>query len=210
MKKFYFLFLFALIASISNLYAAEKTVTYTFTSKTWEAAEGNWNPLKEGNSKEDRGVAVTSAVSGASAESPSGFSKITSVNMVWSTSKKGVGTINMYISGEKVGSETVGKSMSNKNFSVATDPSNTSGVVKFDVKCTAGTIYIKSISITYEEAETKCATPTINLTADATYTDVQDLVITSTTEGAQIEYKIEGDKLTAPITGKQASSATVQ
>ena len=113
------------------------------------------------------------------------------------------------ISGEKVGSETVGKSMSNKNFSVATDPSNTSGVVKFDVKCTAGTIYIKSISITYEEAETKCATPTFNLTADATYTDVQDLVITSTTEGAQIEYKIEGDKLTAPITGKQASPATV-
>ena len=67
-----------------------------------------------------------------------------------------------------------------------------------------------SISITYEEvAETKCATPTFNLTADATYTDVQDLVITSTTEGAQIEYKIEGDKLTAPITGKQASPATV-
>ena len=38
MKKFYFLFLFALIASIGNLYAVEKTVTYTFTSKTWEAA----------------------------------------------------------------------------------------------------------------------------------------------------------------------------
>ena len=34
-------------------------------------------------------------------------------------------------------------------------------------------------------------------------------MITSTTEGAQIEYKIEGDKLTAPITGKQASPATV-
>ena len=71
-------------------------------------------------------------------------------------------------------------------------------------------VSLYSISITYEEvAETKCATPTFNLTADATYTDVQDLVITSTTEGAQIEYKIEGDKLTAPITGKQASPATV-
>lgn len=210
MKKIYFLFLFALIASISNLYATEKTVTYTFTSKTWEAAEGNWNSLKNGDSKEARGVAVTNAVSGASAESPSGFSKITSVNMVWSTSGKGVGTINMYISDNKVGSKTVGKSMSNQKFSVVTDPSTTSGVVKFDVKCTKGTIYIKSISITYEEGvETKCATPTFNLTADATYTDVQDLVITSTTEGAQIEYKIEGDKLTAPITGKQASPATV-
>lgn len=30
MKKFYFLFLFALIASIGNLYAAEKTVTWNF------------------------------------------------------------------------------------------------------------------------------------------------------------------------------------
>lgn len=209
MKKFYFLFLFALIASIGNLYAVEKTVTYTFTSKTWGAAEGNWNSLKGGDSKETRGVAVTKAVSGASAESPSGFSKITSVNMVWSTSGKGAGTINMYISDNKVGSKTVGKSMSNQKFSVVTDPSNTSGVVKFDVKCTAGTIYIKSISITYEFAETQCATPTFNLTADATYTDAQDLVITSTTEGAQIEYTITGDKLTTPITGTEASPATI-
>lgn len=189
MKKFYFLFLFALIASIGNLYAAEKTVTYTFTSKTWEAAEGNWNPLKEGNSKEDRGVAVTKAVSGASAESPSGFSKITSVNMVWSTSGKGAGTINMYISDNKVGSKTVGNSMSNKNFSVATDPSNTSGVVKFDVKCTAGTIYIKSISITYEEgAETQCATPTF--TPAAGYLKLGNAItFTSATADAEVYYQ---------------------
>ena len=32
MKKIYFLFLFALIASISNLYAAEKTVTFDFST----------------------------------------------------------------------------------------------------------------------------------------------------------------------------------
>ncbi len=38
---------------------------------------------------------------------------------------------------------------------------------------------------------------------------MQDLVITSATEGAQIEYAITGDKLTAPITGKQASPATI-
>lgn len=33
MKKFYFLFLFALIASIGNLYAAEKTVTWNFAGR---------------------------------------------------------------------------------------------------------------------------------------------------------------------------------
>lgn len=189
MKKFYFLFLFALIASIGNLYAAEKTVTYTFTSKTWEAAEGNWNSLKNGDSKEARGVAVTNAVSGASAESPSGFSKITSVNMVWSTSGKGVGTINMYISDNKVGSKTVGKSMSNQKFSVVTDPSTTSGVVKFDVKCTKGTIYIKSISITYEEgAETQCATPTF--TPAAGYLKLGNAItFTSATADAEVYYQ---------------------
>lgn len=203
MKKFYFLFLFALIASIGNLYAAEKTVTYTFTSKTWAAAEGNWNSLKEGDTKVTRGVAVTKAVSGASAESPSGFSKITSVNMVWSTSGKGAGTINMYISDNKVGSKTVGKSMSNQKFSVVTDPSNTSGVVKFDVTCTAGTIYIKSISITYEEgAETKCATPTF--TPAAGYLKLGNAItFTSATVDAEVyyQYSYNGGEYTSFVKG---------
>lgn len=203
MKKFYFLFLFALIASIGNLYAAEKTVTYTFTSKTWAAAEGNWNSLKEGDSKVTRGVAVTKAVSGASAESPSGFSKITSVNMVWSTSGKGAGTINMYISDNKVGSKTVGKSMSNQKFSVVTDPSKTSGVVKFDVTCTAGTIYIKSISITYEEgAETKCATPTF--TPAAGYLKLGNAItFTSATVDAEVyyQYSYNGGEYTSFVKG---------
>lgn len=207
MKKIYFLFLFALIASISNLYATEKTVTYTFTSKTWEAAEGNWNSLKNGDSKEARGVAVTNAVSGASAESPSGFSKITSVNMVWSTSGKGVGTINMYISDNKVGSKTVGKSMSNQKFSVVTDPSTTSGVVKFDVKCTKGTIYIKSISITYEEGvETKCATPTI--TPNGGDVKVGDKITFATkTEGATLSYSTDGGQTWTP--GSEYTATTV-
>lgn len=207
MKKFYFLFLFALIASIGNLYAAEKTVTYTFTSKTWAAAEGNWNSLKEGDSKVTRGVAVTKAVSGASAESPSGFSKITSVNMVWSTSGKGAGTINMYISDNKVGSKTVGKSMSNQKFSVVTDPSNTSGVVKFDVTCTAGTIYIKSISITYEEgAETKCATPTI--TPNGGDVNVGDKITFATkTDGATLSYSTDEGKNWTP--GSEYTATTV-
>lgn len=106
---------------------------------------------------------------------------------------------------------------------VSTTPTNNSGVWTADFTVTEGvtslTFKVTNAStkngryddfkLVGYEAETKCAKPTFNLTADATYTDVQDLVITSTTEGAQIEYKIEGDKLTAPITGKQASPATV-
>lgn len=74
----------------------------------------------------------------------------------------------------------------------------------------ANQVRAKTIEVTYDApVETKCAKPTFNLTADATYTDAQDLVITSTTEGAQIEYTITGDKLTTPITGTEASPATI-
>ena len=146
---------------------------------------------------------------GAAAKSPKQFTKIASVKVVWGTSSNGEGSIDLYIENEKIGSQTVSTKATDKVFEVA-NPSTKDGYVRFAVNCRTSTIYIKSISITYEEvAETKCAKPTFNLTADAIYTDAQTLVITSTTEGAQIEYKIEGDKLTAPITGKQASPATV-
>lgn len=61
MKKFYFLFLFALIASIGNLYAAEVTVTSTFKDKdlTVGVGEPGWVASITANSFEsnnNRGV----------------------------------------------------------------------------------------------------------------------------------------------------------
>lgn len=214
MKKFYFLFLFALIASISNLYAAEKTVTSTFKDNDLNVGVGEpeWvasiaaNTFETSGSK--RGVQFGAAKGAFTLTTKVSFSKVKKVSVLLS-SNENVNTVSL-----KVGDTSVGSVVSiekKNNYSVewtAESPQN--GIVELSFNDKKRSIYIKSISITYEEvAETKCATPTFNLTADATYTDVQDLVITSTTEGAQIEYKIEGDKLTAPITGKQASPATV-
>lgn len=208
MKKFYFLFLFALIASISNLYAAEKTVTYQFTSEKWEAAEGNWTSIVPADAKYNAGPCASNPKNHPSAESPITYTNIKKIDVAWKTTKTVSGSIDVYVGSEKITTISCEK---NKNLTTSISPTTTkSGKVKFVMTTTGANLYLKSIAITYEEvAETKCATPTFNLTADATYTDVQDLVITSTTEGAQIEYKIEGDKLTAPITGKQASPATV-
>lgn len=207
MKKFYFLFLFALIASISNLYAAEKTVTYEFTSKTWEAAEGNWTSIVPADAKYKAGPCASNPKNHPSAESPSHYANIKKIDVAWKTTSI-TGTIDVYVGSEKITTISCEK---NKNLTTPISLTTTkSGKVKFVMTTTGANLYLKSIAITYEEvAETKCATPTFNLTADATYTDVQDLVITSTTEGAQIEYAITGDKLTAPITGKQASPATI-
>lgn len=208
MKKFYFLFLFALIASISNLYAAEKTVTYQFTSEKWEAAEGNWTSIVPADAKYNAGPCASNPKNHPSAESPITYTNIKKIDVAWKTTKTVSGSIDVYVGSEKI---TTISCEENKNLTTSISPTTTkSGKVKFVMTTTGANLYLKSIAITYEEvAETKCATPTFNLTTDATYTDVQDLVITSTTEGAQIEYKIEGDKLTAPITGKQASPATV-
>lgn len=208
MKKFYFLFLFALIASISNLYAAEKTVTYQFTSEKWEAAEGNWTSIVPADAKYNAGPCASNPKNHPSAESPITYTNIKKIDVAWKTTKTVSGSIDVYVGSEKITTISCEK---NKNLTTSISPTTTkSGKVKFVMTTTGANLYLKSIAITYEEvAETKCATPTFNLTANATYTDVQDLVITSTTEGAWIEYKIEGDKLTAPITGKQASPATV-
>lgn len=213
MKKFYFLFLFALIASIGNLYAAEKTVTSTFKDKdlTVGVGEPGWVASITANSFEsnnnNRGVQFGAAKGAFTLKTSESFSQVKKVSVILSTNEK-VNTVSLKVGGTSVdGMKTLSKSNNYAvNWSVV---SPQDGIIEFSFNDKKGSIYIKSISITYEFAETQCATPTFNLKADETYTDVQDLVITSTTEGAQIEYTITGDKLTTPITGTEASPATI-
>ena len=233
MKKFYFLFLFALIASISNLYAAEKTVTWNFAgrksgtgaTKSCElkvqsgSASGTWKITASKNFSAQTGRGSTSVTLGSKNDPctdakleltnspiPEG-AQIKKVSITANTNNAKGATFGLQIGG--VSSETTLTFDKTKTTQEFTE-SKVGNVVLVINTLNQSNVSLYSISITYEEvAETKCAKPTFNLTADATYTDVQDLVITSTTEGAQIEYKIEGDKLTAPITGKQASPATV-
>ena len=233
MKKFYFLFLFALIASISNLYAAEKTVTWNFagrksgTGATTScelkvqsgSASGTWKITASKNFSAQTGRGSTSVTLGSKNDPctdakleltnspiPEG-AQIKKVSITANTNNAKGATFGLQIGG--VSSETTLTFDKTKTTQEFTE-SKVGNVVLVINTLNQSNVSLYSISITYEEvAETKCAKPTFNLTADATYTDVQDLVITSTTEGAQIEYKIEGDKLTAPITCKQASPATV-
>lgn len=212
MKKFYFLFLFALIASIGNLYAAEKTVTSTFEDKNLKVGVGEpeWvasiGTAGFETANQNRGVQFGAAKGAFTLKTSESFSQVKKVSVILSTNEK-VNTVSLKVGGTSVdGMKTLSKRNNYAvNWSVV---SPQDGIIEFSFNDKKGSIYIKSISITYEFVYTKCATPTFNLKADETYTDAQDLVITSTTEGAQIEYKIEGDKIT-PITGKQASPATV-
>ena len=221
MKKFYFLFLFALIASIGNLYAVEKTVTWNFQQNerlangeickdkvaTTTGAVGAWtvNSTNKtyvagcGNQSLGSGIQLGSgtysfngslALSGA--EIPEGAT-VKKVSFFVASNGSNY-SCSMSINGSTVGNTLkIGKKPAWKEYDFGTISAGAKGIV-FNISGTSKNyLAIKSISITYEEvAETKCAKPTFNLTAGATYTDAQTLVITSTTADATIHYTVNG------------------
>lgn len=193
MKKFYFLFLFALIASISNLYAAE--VTYTFTSKTWEATcdgvAANWTSKKDGAGFSN-GVQATDAskTDGIVAISPKSFEKVTKVTVAYHTNKKdGAGNINV-----KIGDNAeISKSVTNKGGTTSrsleyTPAENQTGNVVLTVNCTKNSIYVESVSITYEDG-TSCGVPTFSV-EEGTYPEAQTIALAPGEGGEKVFYTI--------------------
>lgn len=214
MKKFYFLFLFALIASIGNLYAAEKTVTWNFagrksgTGATTScelkvqsgSASGTWKISASENFTAQTGSGSTSVTLGSkkapctdakleltNSPIPEG-AQIKKVSITANTNNAKGATFGLQIGG--VSSETTLTFDKTKTTQEFTE-SKVGNVVLVINTLNQSNVSLYSISITYEEvAETKCAKPTFNLENGKTYTDAQTLVITSTTADATIHYTI--------------------
>lgn len=214
MKKFYFLFLFALIASIGNLYAAEKTVTWNFAGRKSGtgattfcelkvqsgSASGTWKITASKEFSAQTGSGSTSVTLGSKNDPctdakleltnspiPEG-AQIKKVSITAKTNKAKGATFGLQIGG--VSSETTLTFDEIKTTQEFTE-SKVGNVVLVINTLNQSNVSLYSISITYEEvAETKCATPTFNLENGKTYTDAQTLVITSTTADATIHYTI--------------------
>lgn len=225
MKKFYFLFLFALIASIGNLYAAEKTVTWNFagrksgTGATTScelkvqsgSASGTWKITASKKFSAQTGSGSTSVTLGSKNDPctdakleltnspiPEG-AQIKKVSITANTHKAKGATFGLQIGG--VSSETTLTFDKTKTTQEFTE-SKVGNVVLVINTLNQSNVSLYSISITYEEvAETKCATPTFNLENGKTYTDAQTLEITSTTADATIHYTVNGGE---PKTGQPA------
>lgn len=181
MKKFYFLFLFALIASISNLYAAEKTVTFDFSTDP-----GAVSGIKNG---EIMVSFKTPGVAPVWKESNGGEIRAYAKNTITVSSAKKIKaikfTFNKDDGNNKITSTPTG-------FTSPTWTGESESVV-FKIGGKSGHRKVKTIEVTYDApVETKCATPTFNLENGKTYTDAQTLEITSTTADATIHYTING------------------
>lgn len=183
MKKFYFLFLFALIASIGNLYAAEKTMTFDAkvdrSSSTTLSKDGITLSLSGGGTFDNGTDYRPYAGSTLAISSEYNITKIVFTCAASTGTKKG--------GPDKFSVTKGGGKYEYKGFIGTWTGSAVSISFKADKQVQA-----KTIEVTYEFEETQCATPTFNLTADATYTDAQTLVITSTTADATIHYTVNG------------------
>lgn len=187
MKKFYFLFLFALIASIGNLYAAEKTVTFDATadksSSTTLSKDGITLSLTAGsngsgtlnNGKDYRPYSGSTLT----ISSEYNITEIVFTCAKNGKTKGGPGNFTVTQGG--------GSYVYNGNVGTWTGSAKS-------ISFKAGAqVQAKKIEVTYDApAETKCATPTFNLENGKTYTDAQTLKITSTTADATIHYTING------------------
>lgn len=189
MKKFYFLFLFALIASISNLYAAEKTVTYKFTSKTWEATcdgvAANWTSFVDADLFQSGKPAATGNTK-PSAVSPVEYTGIKSITVSWATSKKGIGSIAVYVNDKIQSTVDCTKNVPNKTETIT--PTEQNGKVKFVMTRTNGYVYLPSIAITYEDG-TSCGVPTFSV-EEGTYKEAQAIKLTAGEGGEVVYYTI--------------------
>lgn len=192
MKKFYFLFLFALIASISNLYAAEVTVTSTFKDKdlTVGVGEPGWVASITANSFEsnnnNRGVQFGAAKGAFTLKTSESFSQVKKVSVILSTNEK-VNTVSLKVGGTSVdGMKTLSKSNNYAvNWSVV---SPQDGIIEFSFNDKKGSIYIKSISITYEDG-TSCGVPTFSV-EEGTYPEAQTIALAPGEGGEKVFYTI--------------------
>jgi len=173
MKKFYFLFLFALIASISNLYAAEKTVTFDFSTNP-----GAVSGIKNGE------ITVSFKTPGVTPVWKGGEIRAYAKNTITVSSAKKIKAIKFTFNkddGNKITSTPTG----------FTDPTWTgeSESVVFKIGGTKGHRKVKTIEVTYEEgAETQCATPTF--TPAAGYLKLGNAItFTSATADAEVYYQ---------------------
>lgn len=222
--------MFALIASIGNLYAAEKTVTWNFagrksgTGATTScelkvqsgSASGTWKITASEKFSAQTGSGSTSVTLGSrnnpcidakleltNSPIPEG-AQIKKVSITANTNKAKGATFGLQIGG--VSSETT-LTFDNTRTTQEFTESKVGNIVLVINTLNKSNVSLYSISITYEEvAETKCATPTI--TPNGGDVNVGGKITFATkTDGATLSYSTDEGKTWTP--GSEYTATTV-
>ena len=208
MKKFYFLFLFALIASIGNLYAAGKTVTWNFDNFP---GDGLTTETFKSYKLSGENCASTGGKASANIVTVNKYVNITNISFKISktTDNKKTSVYKVYISEDNKIWTNVGASPNYTSAEIKkgewTDVSlnfaqdKKTGYVKIEYTGSTAVRLIDAISITYEEAEgptpvvSKCAAPTF--TPAAGFLKLGNAItFTSATADAEVYYQYSYNK----------------
>ena len=145
----------------------DTNVKYQFTAKNWTSENGDWSGSGDGNQlTANQGVQITTSTTDRTVCSPSGFYKITKIEIEYCTNaSKGVGTISAYYRSTS-STSTTGSTQISSTFNVTkpssggttlktatfTPSSTISGTnyVQFNVTCSTNSVYIYSITVYYK------------------------------------------------------------
>ena len=131
--------------SVTVVDSTEKT--YTFTSKSWAATEGNWTSGKDAFGFTN-GVQVTTGFDGANATSPESFNGVTSVIVSYRTNaNSGAGSISIEVGGTPF---TTSGSVTKTGGATPRDlefTGSASGYVKITVNCETNSVFVLSVTI---------------------------------------------------------------
>ena len=198
MKKLLTFFLTALL--VFSVGWAETTTWYYFNSKSWgtSTAGVSWTGTKDGyaynSSASPIGVQVTKGLSPITVTSPISYNNVSKVIIGYSTTKSGAGTISVSVGGTTVSTQSVVSNQSGATQLTYNLSTYLSGEVSFVVNATTNSIGIRYIAVTYDEGGSTvetCATPTFSPAA-GTYSEAQNVTISTTTSGASIYYTTDG------------------
>ena len=146
----FWLLLCLMVAGATNAWADE--ITYTFNSKAWGDTGNAWTSGKDGNQfTNDRGVQITSGVTGANATTKNDFANVSKIVVTYSTNAtKGTGDVSIQVGSNSGTSKSVTTTggTSDRTLEYTYDTPQ-SGAVKITVACSVNSIYIKSVAITY-------------------------------------------------------------
>lgn len=199
----FFAFVVAFLTLTANSAWGQST-TYTFTSKAWASAEGNWTKSSDGNSlATGQGVQITTGFSGLIICSPTFNSNISKVEVSYCTNATaGVGTISAYYiasaststTGTQIGStfnvtkpSSGGTTLKTATFTPASG--TVSGYVQIKPTCTTNSLYIYSVTITISN-------PTITTPSP---TSLSGFTTTAGTASASQTFTVGGSNLTADL-----------
>jgi len=157
--KLFLTLLMLMCIGITQMWGAEETITYVFGDRDWAATvgetEANWTcNTRAAGFTANQGTQITTSADGANATSPESFDNISKIVVNYCTnSKKGAGAIKVKVGEGTEKSYTVTAPSANgttrRNADDFTFSPAESGKVTLTVNCTANSIYIYSVTITY-------------------------------------------------------------